>query len=377
MVSSVSDSERGFRVFLGDRTRECRHGLSLPGFTLVELLVVIAIIGILVALLLPAVQAAREAARRIQCTNNLKQLGIAAQLHVDAHGFLPSGGWGDAWVGCPDLGSGKRQPGSWGYQLLNYMEEAARRQIGKGIECSNPSSGAAVREMVATAIPSFYCPSRRGARAYPWTNDWKNKVKVNGAFHPPPVAGKSDYAANLGDVDHFPNDNGPRSLAEYDSYEWQHSGPYLENLYSILCNCSTVHTGVVFQRSEITFRQIKDGLSKTYLFGEKNVDPDHYEDGRTGNDDQGMYNGHDQDNLRTTFSDIHSTGHIRVAPAAPDITDIPAGALEYSFGGPHPSGWLAVFCDGSVHFMSYEMDREIHRWLGNRLDGIVINAGDY
>ena len=94
------------------------------GFTLVELLVVIAIIGILVALLLPAVQAAREAARRTQCKNHLKQLGIASQLHVDTHKFFPSGGWGDWWVGCPDMGCGKNQPGTWTYQLLSYIEES-------------------------------------------------------------------------------------------------------------------------------------------------------------------------------------------------------------------------------------------------------------
>ena len=76
------------------------------GFTLVELLVVITIIGILVGLLLPAVQAARETARQTQCSNNLKQLGIAASLSVETTGFFPSGGWGDDWVGDPTRGFG-------------------------------------------------------------------------------------------------------------------------------------------------------------------------------------------------------------------------------------------------------------------------------
>ena len=338
-----------------------------------ELLVVIAIIGILVALLLPAIQAAREAARRTQCKNNLKQLGLAAHLFHDTHKFLPSAGWGDHWVGCPDMGMGETQPGGWAYQLLGHIEETARAGIGQGFRCGDANSRAAIGKMVATAVPTFYCPTRRAAESYPWANqNAKN-------FDAPPLAGKSDYAANLGDVIlRGLKAVGPETLAEGldRNRVWEASGQkFVNDVRVVSNNCPTGHTGVIFQRSTVSFNEIVDGTTQTYLFGEKNLQDEYYTTGDALNDDQSMYSGHDKDNLRSTFVQVLASGTVGGHPPAPDI-DTPNqddNRYQWAFGGPHSGGWQVVFCDGSVHFLSYEMDPMIHRWLGNRRDGNVID----
>ena len=125
------------------------------GFTLVELLVVITIIGILIALLLPAVQAAREAARRAQCSNNLKQIGVAANLSVEKFGYFPTGGCYWFSAGNPDLGSGPMQPGGWVYNILPYMEQMPLHDLGAGPRRGKP---AAALQRVQTPLSWMMCP---------------------------------------------------------------------------------------------------------------------------------------------------------------------------------------------------------------------------
>ncbi|HMP06498.1 MAG TPA: DUF1559 domain-containing protein, partial [Lacipirellulaceae bacterium] len=141
--------------------------LSTPrrrrAFTLVELLVVIAIIGVLVALLLPAIQAAREAARRSHCANNVKQLATAFLTHEAAHRHYPTGGWGYRWFGEPDGGYGKRQPGGWGYNILEFIEQPALRRLGQGVTDINARQPL-LRQVAETLPAVFNCPSKRPLR---------------------------------------------------------------------------------------------------------------------------------------------------------------------------------------------------------------------
>ena len=282
-------------------------------FTLVELLVVIAIIGILIALLLPAVQAAREAARRLQCQNHLKQLGIAFMAHVDAHGFFPTNGWGGNWIGDPERGFDKRQPGGFVFNVLPFIEQGDLHDMGLG------QSGAALEEAIkqreATALNTFICPTRRQAIPYP--------NKYPGGSRPyyvsVPMVGKTDYAVSYGDPSKI-DSGGPPDYATGDGttgdWRWEPPNP------SVSIDLTT-HNGLSYMRSEVTIGDVSDGTSNTYMVGEKNINADHYNTGLTGDDDWSMYSGYQDDNGRTTFMD--------------PTPDRPGSTPRYNFGSAHAS----------------------------------------
>lgn len=307
---------------------------SKSAFTLVELLVVITIIGILIALLLPAVQAAREAARRTQCINNLKQIGLACLTHEEAHSAFPTGGWSAAEKGYftgadPDLGVTETQPGGWTYNILPYIEQQSLHDLGAGQTAANKKPLFAQREQ--TSITGMICPSRRLAGVLrPMYN---GRYPVNSS--PFTIAAKGDYAGNAGD------NYSPEAAA--------------------------VNTGVFYHKSVTHVADVTDGLSNTYLVGEKYLCPDYYETGEDGGDDDSLFVGANCDNLRSTYPGTKTV-------PTPPYQDQPGVYACYSFGSAHSDAFNMAMCDGSVRTISYSINLEAHRCLGNRNDGAVVDG---
>jgi len=334
--------------------RPCRPA----GFTLVELLVVIAIIGILIALLLPAVQAAREAARRVQWTNRVSQI-TKAYLHFESsYGHLPSGGWGYQWAPHPGRGVGIEQPGSWCYSLLPFLELGTLRDLGSSADPdSMTESKPAMKTLYETPCTAWSCPSRRDAVAYPLAPGSISCIVEPFLCDPLTNQIRTDFAANAGDVQiDWPP--GPTTLAAGDS------GSY--NFGS-----SKDGTGIIAAHFLFRLSEIADGTSHTYLVGEKYVDPNAY-DGAVNDkgDNQGPYTADDQDSVR-----VVAASGATLASIYPPMQDTPGYYDPNRFGSAHPGGVNMGMCDGSVHQISYDIDPQTHRRLGNRLDGEAIGEG--
>lgn len=349
--------------------------VSRRGFTLIELLVVIFIIGILVALLLPAVNRARETGRRMRCLNNLKQMCVGANSHVSSHGFYPTGGWRGNWIGDPDRGFGRDQPGGWIFNILPYIDETGTYNTSLGLDIQKGSDAAQKKMkagfMAQTPLSTFQCSTRRRIQTF------RVEASVNFVnmdfFDPnstPPAQvpqnqrriARSDYAANTGPF----------------SDEWNWNAPVLSSLASMEADRfpwpdTSWCKGVVCPTTVVRVASIRDGPNYTYLFGEKYVNPDHYADGKDPGDDQSMYGGFELDIQRFTSGYEHSVGL-----GSAELDDAKrADKKTVRFGSAHSAGWHAVFCDGQAKIMNFSIAPEVHASLGNRADGNILDDAEF
>jgi len=308
------------------------------GVTLTEIIIVIAVAGTALAILLPAVQAARESARRATCKNNLRQIGLALQSHHATYGRFPSNGWGFRWMGDPD--GGIEQPGGWIYCSLPYLEQGDLQRLGHGAAAGEKE--AQLTQVMHTPLKVLHCPSRRPPKVYAYVGRFPlfNVPR-------PAVAAKCDYAGN-GGTEVIEAIEGPSAMtpAAVSAYRWPDTRGA---------------NGLFYVRSLVRLSDITDGSSQTYLVGEKHVSRvPHDPEDRDRGDDQTAYIGDDIDIRRWTD--------------APPRRDSQARA-SLQFGSAHSEACHFVFADGSVHVIQYSIDPDVHAGLGNRADGQSVNVG--
>jgi prepilin-type N-terminal cleavage/methylation domain-containing protein len=303
------------------------------GFTLVELLVVIAIIGVLVALLLPAIQAAREAARMTQCRNNLKQIATGVHNFESSRRYFPGHGGEreprNVTMTTEQLAMARKLPmsGNWILQTLKFMENTALAEMllsatqGKGDRSQNMAA-------VATPVATFYCPSRRQPAAYPLIEEERTAYG--------PLGARTDYAMC--------------------------GGSSADNQAVNRPTITFGKPGIWVVGRRIAPKHVEDGLSNTYLVGEKAMDVLKY----TTGEDVG-----DLAPLAGLAS--HSgagNSYVRYA-AAPPAADVANNCLScHNFGSAHVAAWNMSMADGSVHAFRYDVDVTLHRALA------TLNAND-
>jgi len=346
------------------------------GFTLIELLIVVAILSMLIQMLLPAVQMAREAARRTQCKNNLRQMGLATLAYTNSHDAFPTGGdvfYADItnYVENGRPFGPDRQGLGWAYQIVPYLEMN---------EVHNLTDPASLRSIV---IPLYFCPSRRRPRSYERYGQ------------PPSVL--SDYAAA--------HPAGYRSFTDRTAYSVPLSTDTVrQSFFGVNGNSAdavpdnifyagvTVRSPWRYQDKEFAtnvskptrLAQITDGMSNTMVIGEKFIRTD-WRKGGSWCDDHGWTDGWSADTMRSTGvpprSDFDRFTFNRELFPIKIPSSEPPSARKFSrgqffvinFGSSHSSGFNAVFADGSVHTIHYDIDPIVFNNLGDRQDGGLVN----
>lgn len=330
---------------------------SSRGFTMIELLVVIGIIGVLIALLLPAVQSAREAARSTDCKNRIRQLALATHLHHDAVGYFPPARYESRPDADPANQCGLETP-TWLARVMPYIEQVS---LGDQWDYSKPWHEHP--ENVRTIVPDiFLCPSRRSGTRPIGTRNLRTSVTGGGGRLPcgcpiPPrpvdvtldVEGAlSDYAGNHGDL--TPGATG----APTDFY---FGGNGTGVIISVRPDCR--NGKAIAPSDRVRMASVSDGTSSTFLFGEKFVSLNGL---AQFPEDSPAYDGD------------HLPASCRLAGPGLRLANGPNDVLAdmFSFGSWHPAGVHFAFVDGSVRLFSPETDTKLLGSLANRRDARVV-----
>jgi prepilin-type N-terminal cleavage/methylation domain-containing protein/prepilin-type processing-associated H-X9-DG protein len=377
------------------RSAQLRSETRRGAFTLIELLVVIGIIATLMGLLLPAVMKAREAADRTSCRNNLHQMGIACKTYEHDYGYYPTAGFldfaGPSYPAAlldskgnlvPNKGygspmSGWQQQAGWAFQLLPYMGEDVI-WAGGGFQASTDAAttvGGAngllscqtveMANAVKAPIRFYFCPSRRGATtqtvqlssSIPFPSNYSN-YNFNSATSL--TVSLIDYAGCNGGIgvgSSSVNGNGPNT-----------------GMVRSQVSASTVSgvTTYTLTRSVVRERDIKDGPGYSLLIGEKAANPRFFP--IINEDDAGYAFGFNAFGAAAT----QNLNSIRFAyQSLPPLRDNDVyGPTGGAFGSAHPGTWNALFADGSVHNLSYNIDPTVFSYLGNINDGNTVTTID-
>jgi len=346
-------------------------------FSLFQLVTLLALLGLLFALLLPAVQKVRDAANRTACANNLKIMGLAIHNFHDTYGRFPTspggqdklGGCGISYLADGSPCGPKLQTAGWAYQILPFIEQdnlyrmsdLLKDESGKPLNIFPPDYPTrdldaatqppppfkfppgsynvdlfkGVGPVRKTPVKVYYCPSRRPAGVY-------NGVAT------------IDYAAAHPDSVPLPCGPGGR-------YQGDPEGTLL------MTNPNGLHGVISAREFKVTFASITDGSSNTLMIAEKFIRPMNYRGGESG-DRMGWaeYGGLDTCRSSTTLDPW-------IANPSRDRNDI-AEEQDDLFGSAHPNGILAVFADGSVHQIKYGIDANVFNALGRRDDGTNLHT---